>query len=542
MIFLSVLSFLASAVSFYIGFLTMKTNRKSEIYKLAILIALSMTIWSFGEGFVYLAENVRQYSFWNKFAAFGWCTFEAFILYFTMLLTGNKMIRYRFVKVLIILPAMIFLFMVLFVFGPGKETSQGIETLFFIGNFIYNQTYISVSIFLVFLWGRKSKSRIQKKQANIVVIFSLIPLIFSLLFQYILPRFTIWNLPNISQIFTVITILGVNYAVTRYQFLSIPSKMIINKLFNELSSLTFLVGTNGNVIMANQQVYSLLGYTKDEVIGNQISSIMKNEEIEKVIKECETLKEPIRFQNIMVPLKNGTFIPFQITVNPLYAKTDLLQGILILGEDIRATKLLENEIANHKITNEKLRNSEMLLTENYERISKLNQELMAMNDILINKSVKDGLTNLYNHQYMNEILETLVREISETNKSLCVMMLDIDHFKQVNDRFGHQVGDIVLVTVADLIMSNTRKYDSIGRYGGEEFIVALPETELDTALRIAERIRLSIQEHDFGIEGLKVTISAGVVQYEGENMNTLVHRADMLLYQAKNSGRNKVAL
>jgi diguanylate cyclase (GGDEF)-like protein len=184
--------------------------------------------------------------------------------------------------------------------------------------------------------------------------------------------------------------------------------------------------------------------------------------------------------------------------------------------------------------------TEEMLKQNNENIARLNNELVKMNNILENKSVKDSLTNLFNHQYMNEILEAKLQEITKTKENLCLMMLDIDHFKQVNDRFGHLFGDKVLVTVTELIRSNTRSYDYVGRYGGEEFIAVLPNTDLQEAFIIAENIRKSIQDFDYSIDSLKVTISIGVVQYSGEMPHVLINKADMLLYKAKNLGRNRV--
>jgi diguanylate cyclase (GGDEF)-like protein len=195
-------------------------------------------------------------------------------------------------------------------------------------------------------------------------------------------------------------------------------------------------------------------------------------------------------------------------------------GILIIGEDVSVTEELYK---------------------NNESINKLNSELLAMNDMLINKSIKDSLTNLYNHQHINEVLEIELKHAAqESTKQLCVMMLDVDYFKQVNDRYGHQIGDRVLIAISDLISGNVRKEDYIGRYGGEEFLVVLPDINLEAAVSIAENIRLSVQAFDYGLSDLKTTISIGVVMYEGETSNAIINKADMLLYRAKYNGRNRV--
>ncbi len=123
--------------------------------------------------------------------------------------------------------------------------------------------------------------------------------------------------------------------------------------------------------------------------------------------------------------------------------------------------------------------------------------------------------------------------------------MDIDHFKKINDEYGHATGDIVLEEIADLIRSNLRRNDVFSRFGGEEFILLLPETRHEDAFIIAENVRNRIEEHTFTSENkkiLKVTMSIGVASYPlhaliGEN---LISRADQALYQAKDSGRNNV--
>jgi diguanylate cyclase (GGDEF)-like protein len=165
-----------------------------------------------------------------------------------------------------------------------------------------------------------------------------------------------------------------------------------------------------------------------------------------------------------------------------------------------------------------------------------------MNQKLIQKSNRDSLTNLYNHQYINTILEDLLVLGRKEASDICVMMLDIDYFKQVNDGYGHLTGDRVLVTICEIIKKSIRTNDYIGRYGGEEFLVVMPNIKLEEAALISEKIRRSIETHNFEIKDLAVTISIGVAQYEGETSKDLVNKADKLLYQAKTKGRNRYEL
>ena len=162
-------------------------------------------------------------------------------------------------------------------------------------------------------------------------------------------------------------------------------------------------------------------------------------------------------------------------------------------------------------------------------------------------SVVDQLTGLYNRRYMTNQLALWMKRASLGSQPLSVISVDIDHFKLVNDDYGHDAGDRVLVQFADRIKANVRPKDIVCRPGGEEFLVIMPETTGDLAGRAAERIRKSVAAEpfeldDLGQQKLAVTVSAGVAAYAGEDdtVADMLRRADAALYQAKTSGRNRV--
>ena len=178
-------------------------------------------------------------------------------------------------------------------------------------------------------------------------------------------------------------------------------------------------------------------------------------------------------------------------------------------------------------------------------------EMEAMNRQLEEISVRDALTGLYNRRYFADRLEQEFHRGERHHRPSSLIMVDIDHFKRVNDTYGHQVGDVVLRGVAQILVDQTRTIDIAGRYGGEEFAVILPETPLADAHQVAERLRERVEatvlhriEKD-GIESeaLKCTISLGVSSFAGIGYATpadFLHAADAALYDAKHSGRNRV--
>lgn len=160
-------------------------------------------------------------------------------------------------------------------------------------------------------------------------------------------------------------------------------------------------------------------------------------------------------------------------------------------------------------------------------------------------AITDGLTGLNNRRYLDTHLQTLVERARHRGRELSLLITDIDRFKSINDTYGHDIGDDVLREFAQRLRQNVRGMDLACRYGGEEFVIVMPDTSAEIAFEVAERLRASIQEYAFEAadQVLDVTTSVGVATLDrasGEDMRALVKKADKALYEAKNGGRNRV--
>ncbi|MDC7219412.1 MAG: ammonium transporter [Spirochaetales bacterium] len=156
-------------------------------------------------------------------------------------------------------------------------------------------------------------------------------------------------------------------------------------------------------------------------------------------------------------------------------------------------------------------------------------------------SITDGLTKVFNKKYISEYLEDELKRSARYGRKTSIILFDIDFFKSVNDSYGHQMGDLVLIRCAETIKNSLRDSDLIGRYGGEEFLLILPETELTSAYHLADRLReeISLLKWEFDTKRI-ITISGGVVENVGEKASKMIGRADELLYVAKDKGRNRI--
>ncbi|MCL5036539.1 MAG: sensor domain-containing diguanylate cyclase [Chloroflexi bacterium] len=175
------------------------------------------------------------------------------------------------------------------------------------------------------------------------------------------------------------------------------------------------------------------------------------------------------------------------------------------------------------------------------------QAAVAINNArLYEMAVTDGLTKLYIRRHLLQRMEEELRRARRYKHPLSLLMIDIDHFKQFNDNFGHQAGDLVLIELAKLFKRIIRGTDMAGRYGGEEFCIVLPETDSEGAIAIGERLRKEIEEYElvYDRQPIKVTISIGIATFPSHSMEMkeLIRKADMALYASKDAGRNAVTL
>jgi len=174
-------------------------------------------------------------------------------------------------------------------------------------------------------------------------------------------------------------------------------------------------------------------------------------------------------------------------------------------------------------------------------------ELVIANNKLKELSFTDGLTGLYNYRYLMESLEAEYHRAKRYNHDLALIMIDIDHFKKMNDNYGHPCGDLIIKNIALLLKNNIRNTDLVARYGGDEIAIVLLETNKSMALEVSEKLRQKIEEHPviYKNRTVKVTASIGVaaIPTDGvENWEGLLHAADKALYEAKNAGKNLVAV
>lgn len=275
------------------------------------------------------------------------------------------------------------------------------------------------------------------------------------------------------------------------------------------------------------------------------NKIFKNEEeigyVQISFSDQTITKELEDKKYLLIKVSIFTFIALLLIMFPLlYIKILLpLERLLLQSIELSHNKL-ENKFiwsGNDEI-NTLGRSFELA------RVSILNliNKLKEKNDELEVLYITDRLTGLYNRYKLDSVLSDEINRAKRYNSIFGIILIDIDYFKSVNDIFGHQIGDTVLVEISDILKENTRSTDTVGRWGGEEFLIIVPHTDEIKIKNIAENLRTTIESHVFKIVGKK-TASFGVTIFRNkESIESMINRADEALYKVKKSSRNQVCV
>jgi len=207
------------------------------------------------------------------------------------------------------------------------------------------------------------------------------------------------------------------------------------------------------------------------------------------------------------------------------------------------TKNLRDNFTKYKVSLDTQKDDLKELNETLEhKVEERTLELRKMKDDFEKLATVDSLTNVHNRYSLMKNLSTEINRSKRQHNPLSLIILDIDFFKKVNDTYGHDIGDNVLVTMSSLLENNLRDIDIIGRYGGEEFLIILPYTKIKDAEIFAQRLRIAVSTHIFDTVNDNITVSMGLVELlHNENINQIFKRVDKLLYRSKEDGRNRVS-
>lgn len=294
------------------------------------------------------------------------------------------------------------------------------------------------------------------------------------------------------------------------------SERFLNTIFESINDPFNIIDRNYRIIKANESYARMRGKTIEQLIGRRCYEVLQNKRSVCEgcsVKEAFDTGKPNTKEKLM-SYPGGQHVWVEIYTYPVFDETGRVLNVIEYTRDITQRKRAEAE-----------------------------------RDILVDRlqylSRTDDLTGSLNRRALIEKLEDEVHRTQRYKTDLSILICDIDYFKEINDTYGHDTGDRVLRVISNLLKESLRSIDIIGRYGGDEFMMILPETSMKGAEEIAERIRLAVEDLKLQGEGkdlIKTTVSLGVAEFnvDKEDINGLIKRADNALYIAKGKGRNRV--
>ncbi|UCC56263.1 MAG: diguanylate cyclase [Gammaproteobacteria bacterium] len=314
-----------------------------------------------------------------------------------------------------------------------------------------------------------------------------------------------------------------------------PSAVVPTRVRKALDTLTegvLLVDKKGKIMFANEVFADTTGMTESQIIGKKVEDLNWKETHGELPWE-KAMKSGVSIvgEKIELAVPGRVNIQFVVNSSPVLDDKGKQQGVMITFDDV--TELEEK--------NNELRDMVYKLKESSDQINRQNEELRVL-------ATRDPLTNCLNRRSLFDQFEEKCLEAIKNNVEFSCMMLDIDHFKNVNDTYGHAAGDEVLRVISAATKAVLRSNDEVFRYGGEEFCVLLPGADVKSAYNLAERVRKNIEaqvvEGAVEDQDIRVTASIGLssIRFGSENLPALIESADAALYESKRTGRNKATI
>jgi len=496
-----------------------------------IWMLIGLAVWAFSYAMITLSTSLEAKRFWLKMENIGILTVPVFWFFFTLQYTRldkwlNKSTGALFFIVPLISWALLFSergFHFYYASAIPNFESGGPLVIergpwylaALVHSYVLNLTGIGLLI-----WQFVEYRNIYREQMAILVGAILIPLVTNIYYQ-VASETTSSSIPidltPISFTVTAFLISAGVFGLRLFDLMPIARHVVLEYI----PEMVVVVDAHDRVLDANKTAQEWLGKTLDEIVGKDPMEVFHAwpQLINRFLASNETHEE------IQIPGDPSRTL--ELNVSALYNRFNVLEGRLIVAHDITDRKWLENDLiyANDALTRQL-------------------EEIEHLRDELEQQAIRDPLTDVYNRRYMVEFLENEIARATREKVSVSIVMMDLDNFKQFNDNYGHKCGDVILQAFANFLVEHTRRGDVVCRFGGEEFVILMPNTAHDIGYERAETWRQDFSETAIEYDRMKfsTTFSAGVATFpqHGHTGDLILQAADKALYRSKNSGRNKV--
>lgn len=513
-----------TAMALVITALLLRRTPANGMTSLVIMLSM-LAVWSFGYAMITLASTLEVKRFWLKVENIGILTVPVLWLFFTLQYTQLDKWLNKYTGALFFILPLITMVLLLsdqwfhyYYASIQPVSAQGGPLVIergpwyrFILFYPYLLNFVSMGLLI---WRAFQYRSIYRRQMISLVSAVLIPFVTNALYQLaprLHPVFALRiDLTPISFTISAALIAFGIYGLRIFDLVPIARHTIME----HIPEMVFVVDSQNRVLDANGTAQKWLEKTAEEIIGKTTETVFQA--WPELIDQYQSVHE-IREEVIISGRVNRTL---ELVISPLYDRLNNLLGRVIVAHDITEYKRLTDELKVQLSENESLR-------------ARLQEQ-----------AIRDPLTNVYNRRFFAESLDKEISWAKREDKPVSIVILDIDNFKNFNDTYGHKCGDVVLQAIAQFLVNNTRQGDIVCRYGGEEFIILMSGTALQSAYERAETWRREFSSIVLEYDDLKLkaTFSAGVASFpqHGSDGEAVLHAADQALYQSKNNGRNLV--
>ncbi len=494
----------------------------------------SLAVWAFCYGMITISPTLEAKHFWLKLENIGITTHSVFWFIFTVQFARLDRFTPRplfFALGIIPLISLTLLFSEtwfdLYYAGTRIATAEGgplvIERGFwYMPQFI--QTYALNGLGTAILFWRFIQVRnIYRRQTIMLLGAVLFPWVANGFYQYALSNASLTTIPiDLAPIFFTFTAVLISTAVFGLRLFDLVP-IARHTVMEYIPQMVFVVDSYDRMLDANTTAQKWLGKSLDQIIGKDPIEVFRA--WPQLINRF-FLTEKSR-EEIEIPVDPPRTL--ELIINPLYNRLGQLEGRVIVAHDVTERKNLENELTH---ANEELK-------------KKLN-EIEGLRAELHEQAIRDPLTGAFNRRFFSESLDKEVARAKRDNSCISIIILDVDHFKKFNDTYGHKCGDLVLQSLVNFLKERTRQGDVVCRYGGEEFVILMPDTDINDAYQRAEALRAEFDSMSLEYEGLylRATFSVGVASFpsSAETGESVLSAADQALYKSKENGRNRVTI
>ena len=499
-----------------------------------IAMLLLLAVWNFGYAMITLLPEVEDKVAWLKFENIGILTVPVVWFIFTVQYTRQDRWLNKFTGALLFLiPAVSLVFIFSDRWFPlyyaslrpvseiGGPLVIGRGSWYVVG--LANSYVFNLMAMVLLFWYAVQYRDLYRRQMFALIGAVLIPILFNVFYQLepvFFPALSMRiDLTPISFTLTAALLAFGVFGLRIFDLMPIARYTVME----HIPEMVFVVDAHERVLDANSVAQKILNKRMDEIIGKDPLEVFQA--WPQLLNRYLTAHEV--HEEIQLPGQPPRTV--ELVISALYNRFNVLEGRVIVAHDITEQKDLQNHLQS---ANDTLK---VQLAEIEELRAKLQEQ-----------AIRDPLTNVYNRRYMAEFLDQEIVRAARAEYPVSVAIMDMDNFKQFNDNYGHKCGDIILQSFAGFLTAHTRRSDVVCRYGGEEFVILMPNASLEDSYARVEAWRQRFSESAIPFDGMRfvATFSAGVATFPDHGLtgDGILQAADKALYFSKKSGRNRVSM